>query len=281
MGVLDQLRYEVSSKQENEASVASVQQQLEREYQATILPKMQKTFLFLKEIVEHLNYLEKAVEIEDYSRDYPQIGNLTQTNYKINTDGYGGFADFNRITQINVTFICQGSGEFTYSLEGKVRIEQEVSFLHARNVPFTWNQYVCSKGIDAATFTITRKIPVRFKFEVDYDNSKIKLLINNHENFNVYSKTFAPEAINELLLDEVIRFMLRQDSDFIRLDITSQDKQRIQKKAEEEQLQRAKWLEEIKIEETKNVKKESDNGESVFFNRIKSFTGLRHRTSKE
>jgi hypothetical protein len=232
---------------------------------------MQKTYLFLKEIVEHLNYLEKAIEIEEYSHDYPQMGLLSQVNYKINTDGYSGLADFNRIMQINVTFVCQGDGDFTYGLEGKARVEQEVSFLHSRNIPFAWNQYVAAKGIDAATFTITRKIPVRFRFEVDYPQSKIKLLINNHENFNVYSKTFEPSAINELLLDEVIRFMLRQDSDFIRLEITSQDKLRIQKKAEEEQLQRAKWLEEIKVEEAK--KESQAGGESMFFSRIKSFTG--------
>jgi hypothetical protein len=273
MGVLNQA---------SEFNGVNVQQQLEREYQATILPIMQKIFLFFKEIVEHLNYLEKPIEIEEYSRDYPQMDTLTQTHYKINTDGYAGFADFNRLMQINLTFTCQGNGEFTYVLEGKVRIEQEVAFLHSRNVPFTWNQYISSKGIESSTFTITRKIPVRFRFEVDFEQSKIKLSINNHENFNIYSKAFAAEAINELLLDEVIRFLLRQDGDFIRLDIISQNKERIQKKAEEEQLQRAKWLEDIKIEEPiKSSKKESDNGESVFFNRIKSFTGLRNRTTKE
>jgi len=275
MGVLDQLRSEASDKQEHEFVVATAQQQLEQTYKTHILPKMQKTYLFLKEIVEHLNYLEKAIEIADYSREYPQIGKLSQTNYKINTDGYGGLADFNHIMQINVTFTCQGNGDFTYGLEGRTRIEQEVSFLHARNVVFAWNQYTNGKGIDAATFTITRKIPVRFRFEVDFEHSKVKLLINNHENFNIYSKVFAPADINELLLDEVIRFMLRQDSDFIRLEITNQDKLRIQKKAEEEQLQRAKWLEEIKLEDTKKEEKNDDVGvESIFFNRLKSLAGL-------
>lgn len=269
MGVLDQFKNESSGKSEQES--VTEQQKLEYEYQTHLLPKMQKTYLFFKEIVDHLNYLEKPIEIEEYSHDYPQMGVLKQVNYKINTDGYSGLADFNRIMQINITFTCQGDGDFSYSLEGKAHVEEAVSFLHARNIPFVWNQYVAAKGVDAATFTITRKIPVRFRFEVDYPQSKIRLLINNHENFNVYSKTFEASAINELLLDEVIRFMLRQDGDFIRLDIISQDKLRIQKKAEEEQLQRAKWLEEIKVEEAK--KESQAGGESMFFSRIKSFTG--------
>ncbi len=280
MGILDQLRNEATLKQESEFAAANTQQQLENEYQTRILPKMQQVYLFLKEIVEYLSYLEKAVEITDYCQRYPQMGTLSQTDYKINTDGYGGLADFNRIMQVNVLFNCVGRGDFSYEIEGRTRIEQEIAFLNSKNVQLKWNQFINSRGVEAATFSITRKIPVRFRFEVDYNNSKIKLLIHNHENFNVYKKTFEPEDVNEALLDEVSRFMLRQDSDFIRLDITSQDKLRIQKKAEEEQQQLAKWLEEVKIEEAKEKEKEERAkaglteklGESILFSRIKSLT---------
>lgn len=280
MGILDQLRSERSSKEESEFAAASVKAQLENEYQTKILPKMQKIYLFMKEIVEHLSYLEKAIEVADYCQRFPEMGALSQTDYKINTDGYGGLADFNRIMQVNVLFNCVGRGSFSYEVEGKTKIEQEIAFLNSKNVPLKWNQYINSRGVEAATFNVSRKIPVRFRFEVDYNNSKIKLLIHNHENFNVYKETFDPEKVDEALLDEVIRFMLRQDSDFIRLDITNQDKQRIQKKAEEEQQQLAKWLEEIKIEEAKAKEKEERAhtnlaeklGESVLFTRIKSLT---------
>lgn len=278
MGILDQLRNEATLKQESEFAAANTQQQLENQYQTRILPKMQQVYLFLKEIVEYLSYLEKAVEITDYCQRYPQMGALSQTDYKINTDGYGGLADFNRIMQVNVLFNCVGRGNFSYEVEGRTRIEQEIAFLNSKNVQLKWNQFINSRGVEAATFSITRKIPVRFRFEVDYNNSKIKLLIHNHENFNVYKKTFQPEDVNEALLDEVSRFMLRQDSDFIRLDITSQDKQRIQKKAEEEQQQLAKWLEEVKVEEAKEKEERAKAGlaeklgESILFSRIKSLT---------
>jgi uncharacterized membrane protein len=273
MSILDQLKSEADSKRESEFAAANMRQHLESEYQTNILPRMQKMYGFLKEIVEHLSYLDKAIEIADYSHDYPQIGALTQTDYKINTDGYGGLADFNRIMQINVLFNLVGTGSFSYTLEGKTRIEQEIAFLIAKSLKPDWNQYIAN-GIETATFSIKRKIPVRFRFEVDYNNSKIKLLIHNHENFNVYKKTFEPSQITDSLLDEVIRFMLRKDSDFIQLDIASQDKQRIKKKAEEEQLLWAKQLEEIKVEEAKEKEKKEDRGsllaESVFFTRIKA-----------
>ncbi|NOQ35389.1 MAG: hypothetical protein GQ569_05770 [Methylococcaceae bacterium] len=276
MSILDQLKAEATLKQESEFAQINEQQQLDNIYQATILPRMQKTFTFLKEIVEHLAYLEKGVEIADYSEKYPQIGALVQKDYQISTDGYGGLADFDRIMQVNVLFICEGRGFFKYELEGRGRIEREVAFLHSKNVPFDWNQFVNSAGVEAASFSITRKIPVRFKFEVDFENSNIKLLINNHIDFSVYSKVFEPEEVDEQLLDEVIRFMLRKDSDFIRLDIDNMDKQLLQKKAEEAQMQQAKWLEEIQVEEEKEREVQEEN-DSKFFSRIKSPFGKRKK----
>jgi hypothetical protein len=279
MSILDQLRQERHSKQESEFASANIQQQLEDEYQTNILPKMQKIYLFLKEVVEHLSYLEKAIEVKDYCQRYPEMGTLSQMDYKINTDGYGGLADFNRIMQVNVLFSCVGKGDFTYEVEGKAKIENEVAFLNSKNVPLKWNHFINNRGIEAAVFTITRKIPVRFRFEVDYGESKIKLLIHNHEDFNIYKKIFDPKTLDESeldkLLDEVSRFMLREDSDFIQLDITNQDKRRIQKKAEEEQEQLAKWLEEVKIEEAHEKKKKEKVGladkleESIFFQAVK------------
>jgi hypothetical protein len=275
MGILDQLRDEANVKQESEFQELNTQQLLEAAYQENILPRMQKTFTFFKEVVEHLAYLEQAIKIADYSQRFPEIGALTQEDYQINTDGYGGFADFDNIKQINVNFVCAGQGSFSYRLEGRNRIESEVSFLHSKNVPFDWNQFVDKNGVEAAQFTITRKIPVRFRFEADIENSKIKLLINNHEDFSVYNKLFEPDEINEALLDEVIRFMLRKDSDFIRLDINNQDKQRIKKKAEALQIQQAQWLEEIHIEEQHEREADTEN-EGSLFRRINLFGKRKH-----
>ncbi len=275
MSILDQLRGEADIKQESEFQALNTQQKLEAAYQEKILPRMQKTFMFLREVVEHLGYLEKAIEIANYSHKFPEIGTLTQQDYQINTDGYGGFADFDKIKQINVNFVCAGQGSFSYRLEGRSRIESEVAFLNSKNVPFDWNQFVDRNGVEAAQFTITRKIPVRFRFEADIETSKIKLLINNHEDFSVYKKLFDPDEINEALLDEVIRFMLRKDSDFIRLDINNQDKRRIQKKAEALQMQQAQWLEEIHIEEQHEREADAEN-EGSLFRRIHLFGKRKH-----
>jgi len=249
MGVLEQLRGQVHGKQDDELGQQHIEQELAARYKDAILPKMQSIFVFMKEMVEHLTYLEQSIFIDDYSSKYPQLGRLIQTDYKINTDGIIGYVDPGKLMQINVSFFCLSEGAFSYNLQGKSLIEQEVAFLSAHKVPFEWKYFQGVGAVQNASFIVTRKIPVRFKFEVDYVASNIKILINNHENFGVYKKSFAPEQIDDDLLDEVARFMLRQDSDFIRLEISSEHRNRIRRKLEETRQEYEAWLSQVHRDE--------------------------------
>ena len=256
MGILDQLKQEAAEKKQQEQTQVNLQKQRDDYYRESILPAMQKAFHFMKELVDYLTFLERAIEVEQYSSRYPQFGPLKQQNYKIFTDNHGGFADFDRLMQINVCFFCVGFGSFSYNLESQGRIEREVAFLTSRNAYFDWKLLDGRSAMHSACFTITRKIPVRFKFEVDYEQSNIQLLINNHEDFNAYKKTFAPDEVNDELLDEIARFMLRQDSDFIRLEISSSHRRQIQNLVEQQRIKDLALMREIQEEK---VTGDSDN----------------------
>jgi len=53
------------------------------------------------------------------------------------------------------------------------------------------------------------------KFEVDYDNSKIKLFIGNHENLTSIRNSFAASDITDEFLDEFVRYFIRKDRVFV------------------------------------------------------------------
>jgi len=245
MGILEQLRTEAAKKQRDQFSQKELDQQLAANYRRDILPRMQQAFRFMKELIDHLNFLEHAIEVENYSDLYPQFGRLKQTNYKINTDGIMGFTDINKLMQINVSYSCVGEGEFYLPREGNGAIEREISFLHEKKLNFDWKPLPMRESRVCTQFRIQRSVPVFLRFEVDYQQSKIKLQIRNHFNFDVFDKVFLPEEINDELLDEVARFMLRKDHDFIRLSISSEHLQDIrqrleQHKREQDALQR--WI---------------------------------------
>ncbi|MCK4494140.1 MAG: hypothetical protein KAU26_08800 [Methylococcales bacterium] len=213
MTFLEQLRGE-TSPQNVPAPQAFIKQQ-EKNYQKALLLKMQSIFLFLKEIILHLNYLDKAIRIYHYSSRFSALHSLTQKNYQLNTDGFGGFSDFEQIKQINLTFLCSAQGSFNYNLEGVDRIANEIAFLDSKNMIYTANQFIHKEDIEAVHFRVERKIPVRFRFETNIEPSKITLLIDNHQDFNHYQQSFSPAEMNDDLFHRMIRFILRKDNDFI------------------------------------------------------------------
>lgn len=251
MSILDELRQKADQKKAEQLQQESSQQNLESVYQSALLPKMQYFYDCLNETVKHLNFLEEPILINNYSSRYPQFGELSQQNYKINTDGYSGLADYNRLMQINVSFFCEAEGGFTYSVESKRLIEAEVAFLHARRLAFTWKNQSTASAIESASFTIQRKIPVSFKIEIDYHLSKLKVTINNHENLEFFSKSFSPEQIDDDLLDALISYLMRRDNRLIRLTISDVHKADIQNNLASYQQEQAELLAKIRYEEDK------------------------------
>ncbi|SCN47037.1 hypothetical protein BAZMOX_01117_3 [methanotrophic endosymbiont of Bathymodiolus azoricus (Menez Gwen)] len=230
MGVLDQLRKEADQKKLSEQETVDQQALRAKLYKTQVLPKMQQIFKYLQELAEHLNYLEVPVQVENYSDRFPRLGTLMQKDYKINTDGYGGFSDFNKLVQINLTFYCIGKGELEYNVQTKSAIEQENAFLHAKRVASKMYRLGGAGREESAKFVVTKKIPVRVRFEVDYEQSQIKVMVNNHTDFSTYTEVWQPADIDDAFLDTLARYLLRKDSEFVSLDITDEDRNELRKK---------------------------------------------------
>jgi len=268
MGILDQLRKQADQKKSSEKQEIAQNKQQAQVYKTEIAPKMQEIFQYTQELVEYLNYLEVPIQIEHYSDRFPKLGVLAQKDYKINTDGYGGFADIDKLMQINIIFYCIGSGSFQYTVQTKAAIEQEIAFFHAKRLK-TKTQRVPSTGRDeVAKFIVERIIPVHLRFEVDYKQSKIKVIINNHTNFSNYAESWSASQIDAKFLDTLARYILRKDTDFISLGMTDEYREQLRKKLariqkNEEQAFLAMAREQKQLEEQDQQKK--------LFNKLKAF----------
>jgi hypothetical protein len=237
MSVLDELRKKADEKKAAEQQQAATNEKLEQIYQSKMLPKMQLIFDSFQETINYLNFLEEPIQIKDYCPKYPQFGNLSQSNYKINTDGRIGLADYNRLMQVNVSFFCEALGEFSYRLESDPLIEKEISFLQSKRLFFDW-KHKSTVGGYCTLFIVQRKIPVFFRVEVDYQNSLFKVSIKNHENLKSFSKSFTPEQVDNDFLDALLSYFLRKDNRFVKVDDLSIEhkkaiKAAVQSKAEE------------------------------------------------
>lgn len=212
MSALDELRRKADEKKAAEQQDKLIDEQLKETYQLKLLPKMQLFYDTLNETINYLSFLEDPIIAKDYSTRYPQFGDLLQTNYKINTDGRAGLASYDRLMEINLNFVCEGKGDFTYPVVSKYLIEKEVSFLQSNRLNFDWQYLTPKDGKACANFIVKRKVPVCFRIEVLYQLSQLKLTIQNHENLETYSKVFSPEQLDDNFLDILLNYFLRKDT---------------------------------------------------------------------
>lgn len=153
-----------------------------------------------------------------------------QKDYRISTDGFGGLADIDKLKHINITFYCVGEGEFEYAVRGKADIENEIAFVHAKRLTTRTKRIPGHKDEGVLKFVMLRKVPVRLRFEADYEKLLIKVVINNYAHFAIYTESWRVEAIDQDFLDCVTRYLLRKDSEFIRPDITHDERLALRKK---------------------------------------------------
>jgi hypothetical protein len=218
MGVLDELRKKADEKKAAEQQQAINNEQLEQIYQTKILPRVQVIFDSFREAIDYLNFLEEPIQVDNYCVKFPQFGSLFQSNYKINTDGRMGLADYNRLMQVNVSFFCQAPGEFSYRLESQPLIEKEIEFLHSRKLSFDWKHHTPIGAAPYSVFTVQRKVPVAFRIAVDYKQSNLKVLIKNHEDLQSFTKTYTPEELNDDFVDALLSYFLRRDNRLVKVD---------------------------------------------------------------
>ncbi len=272
MGILDDLREEASQKQADLQEDTLLREKLEHNYQLLVLPRMQQLFSYFKELIEYLSIIENPIEVSQYSKRYSQLGLLYQQNYRLSTDKHGGLSHYDKLTEVNLRFNYEPKeGEedtFSHLIKHKIEAEQEKDFLSRHKVAYNIDRNFGNTKETAITFQISRKIPVLFKFSVDYEKALIILKIQNHENFESRTKVINPEQINEQNLDTLARYILRKDDDFLRMEIDEVSKEKIREQVNLQKQTHANELKEALLREENEKKKEEINKVS---NKIKSF----------
>ena len=232
MGVLEELRQQTNLKKVHDDVQKTREQIWQQNYINIVLPKMQQIYYYFKEVIDHLQFVDHKIDIKDYSERYPKFETLTQQNYRISTDGRGGIGSVDKLKEIDISFYLIGEGEFSYIIKHKPKIEIEAEFLRSCRVPYHWLTHTRGEDTDVGTFKVKRKVPVLFKIAVDYENAKIVITANNHEDLSSFKKTYNPDHINEEFLNDLARYILREDREFILLEISNEQKQFIKKQAE-------------------------------------------------
>lgn len=244
MGILDDLREQAEKKINEQSADKMSEENKQHVYTTLIAPKMKQIYLYFKEFSQHLNIIKNPVKVPNYSKLFPDMGELSQTEFKTHNDNYGGLVNNDKIHEVVLRFRYKepNTREYVHYTDSKLEADQIQNFLYSHNLPVASSRNLASKNNGALIFYITKDIPVLFKFVSNPEQANIILNIRHHENFEERSLSINPHDINEAFLDKLARYILREDSDFLNIDIDDSFRDKIQQKIEAER--EKEWQEE-------------------------------------
>jgi len=236
MGILDDLREEAERRKGHESDAKAKQKTLDDVYRQDLLPRMQRIYAYLEEMVGHLNYIKPQITVSAYDAEVKGLGDLDQLDYKVSSDGRGGIGNVDELVDVALSFSCEGEGEARYDLEGGHRIEGECHKLHMQGMRFDVIRHA-ERGsvIPRATFVVQRKVPIQIRFTVDKEAGQIHLAILNVDRLETRKMTLTPAQINGGFLEELGKYVLRKDNRFMVIDLSEEHRQEIRRRLMEDQ----------------------------------------------
>lgn len=256
MGILDDLKNQSEVLKAGEEKEKQRQADLLTFYQKNIHPKMLQLYTFLNELIEHLNYIKTEINVLYPVMPDGSMQAFQQADYKITIDSA------NQVKDINLRFYCSLKQPLVFELENSERIQRYADVLHSYRIAFDRtdnknNNY----ELISSKFKIVGHVPVNIILQGDVATSSINLLLNNFEKPGLTKHTFKERHITDEFIDDFGKFILRQNPEFLKLEIADEHKDQIRQNIEAELKQRQQELDDAEhlfmLEKTHEEKKKS------------------------
>ena len=251
MGLLDDLRKKSSELQDHERSEKIDQDRIELTYKEKISPCLKNIYQQLRELTQ---YLQQDLEVDYVINCEGLRGVFQQQDYKLEIDST------ERTKQITFRFKCLGPDAIKYHIADGEQLPKHLDFLNRYSLTYACKPHKNDRHqVTHADIDIKAYIPVTFVFQADIENSLIKLHVTNFECLGFQTYNLYLDQFTDQFYENIIRYIIREQVDFLKLNITDDQKKDIKQKLSEEMKQRQAELNSA-ITESKKLESEQTTG---------------------
>jgi len=236
MGVLNKLREKSNKKIIQEHREKTRQIEDIHDYEETYVPKLEYINTYLTELVDHLGRLEPII-VDSYTDKYKGFKHLKQHEYRLMTNVTKPGSNDKILKEIFLIYRFSGKFKVQHEIFSTAELNRQIKFLQSLNIPHKWKHMTGGNNI-VARIDIDPEITVLTKFTANLDEEKINVSILNHTNFSKFQRKLSLDEINEQLMDDFANFIMRENENFFHIDLTSEEREKIRKRLEEDNLRR-------------------------------------------
>ena len=197
LSFLDELKKEAEEIKAKQSRDNDSTQRKRHEVIRTIRSRMQSLHRYLKEACEQLSVVDPDIHMTYELRNYGRLGPLRQGGYKMTVD------DGRPVDKFTVSYVCSRAEQLKIQIEGKDAVDKQKEYM--------WSKVTADGD---GVFFVDAYVPITFEFESDYENAKINLRIRNRDSLGSDRVTFEPHRINDELMEEMAKMIVRKDNRF-------------------------------------------------------------------
>jgi hypothetical protein len=236
MGLLDDLKKQASSLlEEQQARLAKEQRQVTaaRERVAGILKRVHA---YLHELVEQLRVVDPDIRLDLPVKGGGVMRGLRQGNYLLSDpDEVSG--------AFSLRYELSSKRRFEFDIQGATSVQPWLDSIKAQGLEIYKAQMLSNSGAGThARVTVEGTVPVAFLFSGEPVNGSVVLSVQNYDELATRRHVLAPETIDEGFLDELARYILRENNKFLVQELPDEYKEKLRKRIEHEKREKEREL---------------------------------------
>jgi len=238
MGILDDLKSQRAEHDRRTAEQAARARRLQMIYETDLLPRLQRLYGYLSELVDHLNTLDIDTEVDLRIGNVGKVSGYRQRGYEIRVDSE------TRMTEIRLNCRCESEAPARMEVANVADRDEAREVLNRWGVRFADRvRYDRHRVPTGYLFEVAPRLDATLQIRVDLNTLETRLAFFNFGALGWRDLDVRPGLIDEDFQEKLARYLLHEDESLFQVGLSEAERQAL--KAQFEREQREKRLQDV------------------------------------
>jgi hypothetical protein len=221
MGLLDELRSEAQVLRASQIEEQTESERIKQIYLTQVRPRLRTLYLYLKELVEHLNYLDRAILVSYQLPGSEKRFDLLQKDYVITADSG------DNMSNIKLRFIAVADRPLFVPTASETEADQAVLTLRQHDLIGVKRRNV-GRHIQAPCIVeVSPRIPITLEFDSNPGSTSLVLRAKNFDKLGEVRRHFSPEDLTDQWLEDIGDLIIRKRNVITRHELSEEQRARL------------------------------------------------------
>jgi hypothetical protein len=231
MGLLDDLKKQADALKEEQKAEGEASARRRAANRDEIAQALARVHRYLDDLVEQLKVVSPTINADFAVKGGGTLKDLRQGEYLLSDLDTSELSFVLRLT-------LRSSRRYQFEIHGTHSIQPWLDEVKAYGLDVFSARLIQDPAGQRARVVLEGYVPISLSFRGDVEAGRVTLLVRNYNALGERRHAIRPESIDEVFLDELARYVLREDNRFLMEDVPAEYRERLRRRLEQDRRQR-------------------------------------------